>query len=42
MFASLRMCIVLLFQGASKDGVAPDGKTYLESAENNEIKQLLV
>lgn len=35
-------CVKLLLEnGAKKDGVAPDGKTYLESAENNEIRQLL-
>ncbi|XP_023025056.1 myotrophin isoform X1 [Leptinotarsa decemlineata] len=35
-------CVKLLLEkGARKDGVAPDGKTYLESAENNEIRQLL-
>ncbi|XP_044260647.1 myotrophin-like [Tribolium madens] len=32
---------LLLANGASKNGVAPDGKTYLECAENNEIRQLL-
>jgi len=36
-------CVKLLLEkGASKDGVAPDGKSYLESAENNEIRQLLM
>ncbi|XP_060533485.1 myotrophin [Cylas formicarius] len=35
-------CVKLLIEnGAKKDGVAPDGKSYLESAENNEIRQLL-
>lgn len=32
---------LLLEKGAKKDGVAPDGKSYLECAENNEIKQML-
>jgi hypothetical protein len=33
----------LLFghQGADKSGKAPDGKTYLESAESADIKALL-
>ncbi|CAH1961733.1 unnamed protein product [Acanthoscelides obtectus] len=36
-------CVKLLLEkGAKKEGVAPDGKTYLESAENNEIKQMLM
>ncbi|KAL3271006.1 hypothetical protein HHI36_021507 [Cryptolaemus montrouzieri] len=35
-------CVKLLLdKGAKKDGVAPDGKTYLESAETNEIRALL-
>jgi len=29
------------FQGAIKDGTAPDGKSYLEAAEKDEIKSLL-
>ena len=29
------------FQGANKNGSAPDGKTYLEAAEKEEIKLLL-
>ncbi|CAH1380423.1 hypothetical protein MTP99_004435 [Tenebrio molitor] len=32
---------ILLANGASKNGVAPDGKSYVESADNNEIRQLL-
>ncbi|KAF5294357.1 hypothetical protein FQR65_LT10810 [Abscondita terminalis] len=36
-------CVKLLLEkGAKKDGVAPDGTTYIDSAENNEIKQLLL
>ncbi|VEN51721.1 unnamed protein product [Callosobruchus maculatus] len=36
-------CVKLLLEkGAKREGVAPDGKTYLESAENNEIKQMLM
>lgn len=31
----------LLRQGASKSGKAPDGKSYLDSAESAEIKALL-
>lgn len=35
-------CVELLLQkGAEKDGVAPDGKSYIDSAENIEIRQLL-
>ncbi|XP_017768376.1 PREDICTED: myotrophin [Nicrophorus vespilloides] len=35
-------CVKLLLEkGASKEGVAPDGKSYMESAESNEIKALL-
>lgn len=35
-------CVKLLLEkGAKKDGVAPDGKAYIECAENNEIKQML-
>lgn len=35
-------CVRLLLEkGASKDGTAPDGKSYLESAESGAIKQLL-
>ncbi|ENN74008.1 myotrophin [Dendroctonus ponderosae] len=35
-------CVELLLQkGAKKDGVAPDGKSYFESAESSEIRQLL-
>lgn len=35
-------CVKLLLdKGAKKEGVAPDGKSYLESAEHNEIKALL-
>lgn len=35
-------CVELLLQkGAKKDGVAPDGKSYVDSAENIEIRQLL-
>ncbi|XP_056636894.1 myotrophin [Diorhabda carinulata] len=35
-------CVKLLLdKGARKDGVAPDGKTYMESTENSEIRQLL-
>nr|XP_022906858.1 myotrophin [Onthophagus taurus] len=33
---------LLLAKGATKEGVAPDGKNYIDSAENNEIKQLLI
>ncbi|CAG9772754.1 unnamed protein product [Ceutorhynchus assimilis] len=37
-----KTCVELLLQkGAKKDGVAPDGKSYLDSAESNEIRQLL-
>ncbi|XP_066144111.1 myotrophin [Euwallacea fornicatus] len=37
-----KTCVELLLQkGAKKDGVAPDGKSYLESAESNDIQQLL-
>ena len=32
---------VLLKNGASKDGKSPDGSTYQEVAQSNEIKQLL-
>ena len=31
----------VLFQGANKEGSAPDGKTYFEAAEKDEIKSLL-
>ncbi|XP_046979424.1 myotrophin [Schistocerca americana] len=35
-------CVRLLLEkGASKEGTAPDGTTYLASAEKDEIKQLL-
>lgn len=30
-----------MLQGASKEGTAPDGTSYLEAAEKEEIKQLL-
>ncbi|KAF7286668.1 myotrophin isoform X1 [Rhynchophorus ferrugineus] len=37
-----KACVELLLQkGARKDGFAPDGKSYIESAENIEIRQLL-
>ncbi|XP_030749022.1 myotrophin [Sitophilus oryzae] len=37
-----KSCVELLLQkGAEKNGVAPDGKSYLDSAENIEIRQLL-
>ncbi|KAL1501266.1 hypothetical protein ABEB36_006621 [Hypothenemus hampei] len=37
-----KACVELLLQkGAKKDGVAPDGKPYVECAENSEIRQLL-
>ena len=29
------------FQGAKKNGTAPDGTSYLDAAEKDEIKQLL-
>jgi len=32
---------LLLSKGASKDGSSPDGKSYLESAEKDEIRELL-
>lgn len=32
---------LLLDKGARIDGLAPDGSTYIESAENNEIKAML-
>lgn len=32
---------MLLKQGASKTGSSPDGRTYLECAENEDIKKLL-
>jgi len=32
---------LLLSKGASKNGTTPDGKTYLESAEKDEIRELL-
>ncbi|CAH0549027.1 unnamed protein product [Brassicogethes aeneus] len=36
-------CVRLLLEkGASKEGTAPDGKSYVDSAESNEIRQLLV
>ncbi|GJQ78073.1 hypothetical protein Trydic_g2415 [Trypoxylus dichotomus] len=35
-------CVRLLLEkGATKEGVAPDGKNYVESAESLEIKELL-
>lgn len=35
-------CVKLLLeQGASKDGSAPDGTSYVDAAEKEEIKQLL-
>ncbi|XP_050314777.1 myotrophin [Anthonomus grandis grandis] len=37
-----KACVeLLLLKGAKTDGVAPDGKSYMESAESNEIRQLL-
>lgn len=32
---------VLLENGASKDGKAPDGTSYIDAAEKNEIRELL-
>ncbi|XP_065169700.1 myotrophin [Atheta coriaria] len=35
-------CVKLLIEkGACKDGVAPDGTSYMDSAENSEIKAML-
>ena len=33
--------IYFFFQGCAKDGTAPDGRSYLEAAETEEIKSLL-
>lgn len=30
-----------IFKGASKTGVTPDGMSYMDAAEKQEIKQLL-
>ena len=35
------MIYILMFQGASKTGQAPDGSSYVEAAEKEEIKALL-
>ena len=36
------LCLICLFlQGAQKDGSAPDGTSYVDAAEKDEIKQLL-
>ena len=35
------MSAVILFQGCSKVGQAPDGTSYVDAAEKDEIKQLL-
>ena len=37
----LILFIISIEQGASKNGTTPDGKTYLESAEKDEIRELL-
>ena len=33
--------VLSLFQGASKTGKAPDGSSYVEAAEKDDIKVLL-
>ncbi len=33
--------LFLIFQGSSKSGSAPDGTSYFDSAEKEEIKALL-
>ena len=40
-FFCVTLFYLILTQGASKTGTAPDGSTYVEAAEKEEIKKML-
>ena len=40
-FFCVSLFYLILTQGASKTGTAPDGSTYVEAAEKEEIKKML-